>query len=189
MKFNFSLEQTRVIIVAVGVILESVISYYAIQQIFPQLNKIGPLQALFAEIGIAIFIAIVVYLYSVKAERIRKNRLQRQIISSFEMLSTDFAWLATQRSSTSINEEFITKKNLRVFLIQNLIGMLPERIGTNLSLKIPEFCEKALSIPTIIKPLDQTKTISVDYTGCESMLLEITNLLTGLRDIWKINFK
>jgi len=186
---KLSREQRVVIVVAVGVIVESILSYYAIQQYFPQLNKIGPLQALFAEIGIAIFIAIVVYLYSVKSERIRKNRLQRQIISAFEMLCTDFAWLATQKTSALIHEEFITKKNLRIFLIQNLIGMLPERLGTNLSLKIPEFCEKALSTPVIIKPLDQTKPISVDYTGCESMLLDATNLLGELRKMWKINFK
>lgn len=169
---------------AIGVIGESIISYIAIQQSFPQLNKIGPLQALFAEIGIAIFIAVVVYVYSVRSEKIRKARLRRQIISSFQMLCTDFAWLATQKSSTWINEEFITKKNLRIFHIQNLISELPERLGQELSATIPDFCEAALGVPMIKRPLDPTKPLTVDYTACEKMMLDATCIWHDLDDKW-----
>ena len=117
---KLSHEQYLITIAAVGVIIESVLSYVAIQNNFPQLNKIGPLQALFTEIGIAVFIAIVVYVYSVKSEKIRKARLRRQIVSSLQMLITDFTWLATQGAANSVDEGFITKKNLRVFHIEIL---------------------------------------------------------------------
>ena len=178
-----------VTITAIGVIVESFYVYLFLNSAFPNLKQIGNLESLFVEIGIAIFITVTVYEYSTKSERQRKMRLRRQIISSFEMLCAYFAWLATQRASQSVNEEFIMKKNLRVFHIQNLIGVLPEKIGTELSIKIPELCEKALLSPRIIKPLDTTQLISVDYTECEAIILDTNVILQNLRDKWKIRMK
>ncbi|MDE1765081.1 MAG: hypothetical protein KGI27_02280, partial [Thaumarchaeota archaeon] len=183
---KFSLEQRLVIIAIVGVIIESIFSYIAIQNYLPQLNKIGPLQALFVEIGIAVFIAIVVYVYSVKSEKIRKARLRRQIVYSFQMLITDFTWLATQGTANSIDEGFITKKNLRVFHIQNLFAELPERLGKDLSLQIPEVCEKALQTPLIIRPLDQKESLIVDYFNCQGLIVEIDGILQVLSNKWPI---
>ena len=110
----------------------------------------------------------------------------RQIISSFEMLCTDFAWLATQKASQSINEEFITKKNLRIFHIQNLIGVLPEKLGMSMSLKISEFCENALLVPVIKRPLNPNELTVIDYTGCERMMLDAKKIMQDLRNKWKI---
>lgn len=189
MKRILSREQKLISIAGIGVIVESFFSYYWIQQNIPQINKIGPLQALFSEIGIAIFIAIVVYVYSIRSEKIRQARLRRQIISSFEMLNTDFSFLATQNGSLSVHEEIITKKNLRIFHIQNLIGMLPEPLGKDLSLKIPELCEKALMIPMIIRPLDPRIPISVDYTNCERMVLDCNEIVKDLQIKWETRRK
>lgn len=182
----FSKEQKLVIITGFGVIMESFLSYFWLEYNFPQLNQISTFQALFVEIGLAIFIAVVVYVYSTKSEKERTFRLRRQIVSAFDMLCMDFAWFATQRASQSINEEFILKKNLRIFHIQNLIGMLPEKLGTDMSLQIPDFCEKALLSPRILKPLDPTKPISVDYSECEAMILSAKDIAYVLRTKWKI---
>jgi len=186
MKSRLSRELTLVIITAIGVTAESFYVYLFMESTFPELKQIGNFESLFVEIGIAIFIAVTVYVYSTKSERERKIRLRRQIISSFEMLCTDFAWLVTQRVSPSINEEFITKKNLRLFHIQNLIGMLPEKLGMELSRKIPDFCEKALLIPIIVRPLNPTQAISVDYTGCEDTIIASRDILRDLCNKWKI---
>ncbi|AJZ75634.1 hypothetical protein [Candidatus Nitrosotenuis cloacae] len=183
---HLSRELSIVIITAIGVVFESIFFYHYLDVVFPNLKQIGNLETLFVEIGMTIFLTVTVYEYSSKSERFRKNRLRMQIISSFEMLSADFAWLSTQKVSQSINEEFITKKNLRIFHIQNLIGVLPDKLGTDLALQIPEFCEKALQIPRIVRPLDSTKPIVVDYTNCDTMMKEISNLLQNLQGKWKI---
>ncbi len=181
-----SRELIFVITTAVGVMVESFLVYQYLELGFPDLKQMGNLEAVFVEIGIAIFLTVTVYLYSGKSERDRKMRLRKQIISSFEMLNMDFSWLATQKASKSINEELINKKNLRLFHIQNLIGMLPEKLGGSLSLEIPDFCEKALLVPRIVRPLDPTQLLSVDYTGCESMILDAKKIIQDLRNKWKV---
>lgn len=181
-----SREQKLVIVTGIAVAVESFFVYFALDSWFPELKQIGNFESLFVEIGIAIFITVTVYLYASKPERERKIRLQRQIISSFEMLSTDFAWFSTQTASTTLDEGFIQKKDLRVFHIQNLIGQLPKKIGTKLSLSIPDLCERALLSPRIIKPLDQTKSISVDYTECLELVKSIKNVLEDLKNEWNI---
>jgi len=110
MKTIISRELVLVIITAIGVAVESFYVYHYLDINFPDLKEIENLEAIFVEIGITIFLTVTVYLYSTKSERDRKLRLRRQIISSFEMLIVDFSWLATQKASKSINEEFFTKK-------------------------------------------------------------------------------
>jgi len=64
--------------------------------------------------------------------------------------------------------------------------MLPEKLGSTLSIEIPEFCEKALTIPIIVRPFDITQSISVDYTGCESMILDAQKIIEKMKSKWKI---
>jgi hypothetical protein len=186
MKCRLSREPLLVIITAIGVAVEGILVYQYLDISFPNLKQMSNIEAVFVEIGIAIFLTMTVYQYSSKSERDRKIRLRSQIISSFEMLCVDFAWLATQKASQSINDEFITKKNLRIFHIQNLLGVLPEKLNVDMSLKIPEFCENALLIPVIKRPINPNELTVIDYTGCEGMILSAREIMHSLRKQWKI---
>lgn len=180
-----SREQLLIGITAIGVVIESLLVYQYLNTVFPNIKQMGNLEAIFVEIGIAIFLTVTVYQYSTKSERDRKIRLRKQIISSFEMLCIDFAWLVTQKTSPSINEEFITKKNLRIFHIQNLIAALPEKLGVSMSIQIPEFCEKALLVPVIKRSLNSNEPIIIDYTGCEGLILNAKEIMQDLHNKWK----